>query len=98
MLRGQCTAEQSMKFHDAKIGTSYTRSVSRFPVSAYLTLTIPSYRFLLVVLATYKQIRSQSAPVLSKVDEDNFDRAIDFLRPGTRRTLSGSAPALTPLQ
>ncbi|KAL1760882.1 hypothetical protein FB107DRAFT_202073 [Schizophyllum commune] len=62
VLRGQCTAEQSTKFHDAKIGTSYTR-------------------FLLVVLATYKQIRSQSAPVLSKVDEDNFDRAIDFLRP-----------------
>ncbi|KAL1669111.1 hypothetical protein GGF50DRAFT_95722 [Schizophyllum commune] len=62
VLRDQCTAEQSAKFHDAKIGTSYTR-------------------FLLVVLATYKQIRTQSAPVLSKVNEDNFDRAIDFLRP-----------------
>ncbi|KAL1748939.1 hypothetical protein HDZ31DRAFT_59825 [Schizophyllum fasciatum] len=62
VLRGQCTPEQSMKFHDTKIATSYTR-------------------FLLVVLATYKQIRSQGAPVLSKVNEDNFDRAIDFLRP-----------------
>ncbi|TRM65844.1 hypothetical protein BD626DRAFT_555916 [Schizophyllum amplum] len=38
-------------------------------------------RFLLVVLATYKQIRSQDSPVLSSVDEDNFDRAIEFLRP-----------------
>ena len=35
-----------------------------------------------MVLGTYQQIRNQSAPVMSDVDEDNFDRAFDLLRPG----------------
>jgi hypothetical protein len=39
-------------------------------------------RFLLVVLGTYKQIRNQAMPVMSDVDEDNFDRAFDLIRPG----------------
>ncbi|KAH7904414.1 putative halogenase [Hygrophoropsis aurantiaca] len=38
-------------------------------------------RFLLVVLGTYKQMRNQSLPVMSDVDEDNFDRAFDLIRP-----------------
>ncbi|KAJ7681861.1 putative halogenase, partial [Mycena polygramma] len=38
-------------------------------------------RFLLVVLSIYRQITAQAAPVLSDVDEDNFDRAFDSLRP-----------------
>ncbi|KAG1886509.1 putative halogenase [Suillus subluteus] len=38
-------------------------------------------RFLLVVLGTYKQIRNQAIPVMSDVDEDNFDRAFDLIRP-----------------
>ncbi|KAG1823475.1 putative halogenase, partial [Suillus subaureus] len=38
-------------------------------------------RFLLVVLGTYKQIRNQYMPVMSDVDEDNFDRAFDLIRP-----------------
>ncbi|KAJ7668518.1 FAD binding domain-containing protein [Mycena polygramma] len=39
-------------------------------------------RFQVVVLSAYKQIRSsQSADVLSDIDEDNFDRAFSFLRP-----------------
>ncbi|KAJ7090631.1 putative halogenase [Mycena epipterygia] len=38
-------------------------------------------RFLLVVLSAYRQITSQSVPVLSDIDEDNFDRAFDFIRP-----------------
>ncbi|KAJ7500064.1 putative halogenase [Mycena latifolia] len=38
-------------------------------------------RFLVVVLSAYKQITSQSVPVLSDIDEDNFDRAFDFIRP-----------------
>ncbi|KAG1896578.1 putative halogenase [Suillus fuscotomentosus] len=38
-------------------------------------------RFLLVVLGTYKQIRNQAMPVMSDVDEDNFDRAFDLIRP-----------------
>jgi hypothetical protein len=40
------------------------------------------HRFLLVVLGTYKQIRNQAMPVMSDVDEDNFDRAFDLIRPG----------------
>ncbi|KAG2036807.1 putative halogenase [Suillus americanus] len=38
-------------------------------------------RFLIVVLGTYKQIRNQSVPVMSDVNEDNFDRAFDLIRP-----------------
>ncbi|KAJ7458522.1 putative halogenase [Mycena latifolia] len=38
-------------------------------------------RFLLVVLSAYRQITSQSVPVLSDIDEDNFDRAFEFIRP-----------------
>jgi len=39
-------------------------------------------RFQVVVLSAYKQIRSsQSADVLSDINEDNFDRAFSFLRP-----------------
>lgn len=40
-------------------------------------------RFLLVVLSAYNQMRHQNAPVLSDLDEDNFDRAFAFFRPGT---------------
>lgn len=39
-------------------------------------------RFLLVVLSAYRQIRAQEQPVLSDFDEDNFDRAFAFFRPG----------------
>ncbi|KAJ7131942.1 putative halogenase [Mycena filopes] len=49
-------------------------------------------RFLVVVLSVYRQINAQGAPVLSDVDEDNFDRAFDFLRPiiqGTVDTAGG---------
>ncbi|KAH7908475.1 putative halogenase, partial [Hygrophoropsis aurantiaca] len=38
-------------------------------------------RFLVVVLGTYKQMRNQSQPVMSDIDEDNFDRAFDLIRP-----------------
>ncbi|KAG1812373.1 putative halogenase [Suillus variegatus] len=38
-------------------------------------------RFLLVILGTYKQIRNQSKPVMNDVDEDNFDRAFNLIRP-----------------
>ena len=39
-------------------------------------------RFQVVVLSAYKQICAQSTNVLSDIDEDNFDRALGFLRPG----------------
>ncbi|KAK0477526.1 putative halogenase [Armillaria novae-zelandiae] len=38
-------------------------------------------RFLFVVLGIYKQIRAQETAVLYDAEEDNFDRAIDSLRP-----------------
>lgn len=39
-------------------------------------------RFLLVVMTALKQIRMQHEPVLSDFDEDGFDRAFGFLKPG----------------
>lgn len=44
-------------------------------------------RFLLVVLGTYQQIRNQDLSILSDVDEDNFDRAFNLIRP----VIQGSA-------
>ncbi|KAF7334715.1 FAD/NAD P-binding domain-containing protein [Mycena venus] len=61
-IRKQCTEAEAVAFHDAKVGTSYTR-------------------FLLVVLGVYKQIKAQESPVFSDINEDNFDRAFQFLRP-----------------
>ncbi|KAJ7450214.1 putative halogenase [Mycena latifolia] len=43
-------------------------------------------RFFLVFLSAYRQITSQSVPVLSDIDEDNFDRAFEFIRPGAADT------------
>lgn len=40
------------------------------------------HRFLVVVLSAYKQIRAQSTNVLADIDEDNFDKAFMFFRPG----------------
>ncbi|KAJ6553090.1 putative halogenase [Mycena capillaripes] len=54
-IRGQCTEEEAIRFHNEKTGTSYT--------------------------SAYRQITSQSVPVLSDINEDNFDRAFDFIRP-----------------
>jgi len=53
--------------------------------------------FLLVVMAALKQIRMQEEPVLSDIDEDGFDRAFQFLKPGkafmdiSRALANGSA-------
>lgn len=41
-----------------------------------------STRFQVVVLSAYKQIRSQTDDILSDIDEDNYDRAFAYLRPG----------------
>jgi flavine halogenase len=38
-------------------------------------------RFLLVVLASYRQMRNQEMDVLSSVDQDNFDAAFKSIRP-----------------
>ncbi|KAF7342923.1 hypothetical protein MSAN_02008800 [Mycena sanguinolenta] len=52
-------------------------------ISFHTQKTSTSYtRFLLVVLSAYRQITHQSVAVLADVDEDNYDRAFDFIRPG----------------
>jgi len=38
-------------------------------------------RFLVVVLAAYRQVRNQEVPVISDIDEDNFDKAFGFFKP-----------------
>ncbi|KAF8067711.1 hypothetical protein FPV67DRAFT_1764766 [Lyophyllum atratum] len=38
-------------------------------------------RFLLIVLSAYKQMRALDQPVLSDINEENFDRAFNFFRP-----------------
>ncbi|KAF5310508.1 hypothetical protein D9758_018781 [Tetrapyrgos nigripes] len=69
-IRGHCSEAEAAKWHDKKVGISYTR-------------------FLLVVMGAYKQIRAQQVPVLSDVDEDNFDRAFSLIRP----VIQGTADA-----
>ncbi|KAF5384531.1 hypothetical protein D9757_006465 [Collybiopsis confluens] len=39
-------------------------------------------RFQLVVLSAYKQLRDQQMNILTDIDEENYDRAFAFLRPG----------------
>lgn len=49
-----------------------------------LTLETETFRsFLVVVLSAYRQMHAQNHPVLSDVDEDNFDRAFEHFRPST---------------
>ena len=40
-------------------------------------------RFLVVVLSAYKQIRAQEMPILHDVNEADFDRAFELIRPRT---------------
>ncbi|RDB25409.1 Sulochrin halogenase [Hypsizygus marmoreus] len=48
----------------------------------HTTKVAASYtRFLVVVLAAYRQMHAQEHPVLSDVDEKNFDRAFEHFRP-----------------
>lgn len=79
-LRGTVTEEKAARWHDSKVGTAYTRFVSGLS-SKYNDPDL-SVSFLIVVLATYKQMRNQDVAIMSDIDEDNFDRAFDILRPG----------------
>lgn len=36
----------------------------------------------MVVMGAYKQMKAQDEPILSDVNEQDFDRAFDFLKPG----------------
>ena len=55
-------------------------------------------RFLFIVLGIYKQIKAQEEPVMFEVDEDNFDRAFQFLRPGAYCTPAYYASYSYPLR
>ncbi|KAG2136715.1 putative halogenase [Suillus clintonianus] len=75
-IRGLSSEDDAQRWHTSKIGSSYTRHVDL--VTGVVAANV---MFLLVVLGTYKQIRNQAMPVMSDVDEDNFDKAFDILRP-----------------
>ena len=60
---------------------SYTRYVIIIILDYIFDLL--GFRFQIVVLSAYKQIRSQSDDILSDIDEDNYDRAFNYLRPGS---------------
>lgn len=49
-----------------------------------------SDRFLVVVLAAYRQMHAQEHPVLSDVEEKNFDRAFEHFRPSAPQLLRTS--------
>lgn len=57
------------------------------PISLTKVSDLPFVRFLVVVMSAYKQIRSQSMDILSDVDEEDFDRAFNILRPGESHDL-----------
>lgn len=43
-------------------------------------------KFLVVILGTYRQIRSQDEDVLSTIHEGNFDRAFEHIRPSMKHS------------
>ncbi|KAK0498924.1 hypothetical protein EDD18DRAFT_55561 [Armillaria luteobubalina] len=67
----------------ASISASIRKTCSELQAAQFhdKKVAIAYIRFLLVVMGVYKQIRNQDLPILAEVDEDNFDRAFDILRP-----------------
>lgn len=51
------------------------------PISSYRSTEILD-SFLFVVLGAYRQMRQQDQPILSDVNEDNFDGAFAMFKPG----------------
>lgn len=79
-IRGHCTESSAAEWHTRRVSTSYTRYVCLRP--GFLFVCYMLQRFQVVVLSAYKQIRAQDMDILSDIDEDNYDRAFSFLRPG----------------
>ncbi|KAK0194558.1 putative halogenase [Armillaria mellea] len=67
----------------ASISASIRKTCSELRAAQFhdKKVAIAYTRFLLVVMGVYKQIRNQDLHILAEVDEDNFDRAFDILRP-----------------
>lgn len=67
-----------------------SRQVIRGPLICVISLVaflMVFCRFQVVVLSAYKQLRAQNMNILSDVNEDNYDRAFAFLRPGKQNLL-----------
>ena len=79
-IRNHCHELQAAGWHTRRVSTSYTRY--RFLTLCPECSPLIWPRFQVVVLSAYKQIRSQNIDILSDIDEDNYDRAFSFLRPG----------------
>lgn len=64
--------------------SEFLRAIQGRPYQLIVDAMVTDFlsRFQVVVLGAYKQICAQSTNVLSDIDEDNFDRALGFLRPG----------------
>jgi hypothetical protein len=84
-IRGHCSETKSAEWHTRRVSTSYTR-YSKRSVPSFSLLIFHLFRFQVVVLSAYKQIRAQSDDILSDINEDNYDRAFSFLRPGELTT------------
>ncbi len=85
--RKNCTERVAAEWHTRRVSTSYTR----YAVPSHGKIRLRSlifYRFQVVVLSAYKQIRSHSDNILCDIDEDNYDRAFLFLRPGKVHIIS----------
>lgn len=80
-VRGDCSEAEAAAWHSKRVAISYTRCVASVR-NLHCTVAHAQRRFLVVVLSAYKQIRAQSVHVLADIDEDNFDKAFAFFRPG----------------
>jgi len=80
VIDGASDENTAAEFHNTEIKTAYTRQVlSQF---YFLWPNRHGHRFFVVVIAGYKQMRGGvSADVLNDVDEKNFDRAFNLIRP-----------------
>jgi hypothetical protein len=91
-IRHDCSEALAAKWHTQRVATSYTRQGLLLDFHSFFSDDF--CRFQIVVLSAYKQIRSQSADILSDIDEDNYDRAFNFLRPGEPRRFLAPLPDL----
>ena len=88
-IRGHCGEAEAAQWHSSRVSLSYTRYFILLRTWSCPPTQTPSFRFLIVVLSAYKQIRAQSMNVLADIEERNFDKAFAFLRPGKLPPLWG---------
>ena len=85
-VRGDCIGIEAAAWYSKRVAVSYTRYAQVALVRGAVA-ELCAGRFLVVVLSAYKQIRAQSTNVLSDIDDDNFDKAFAFFRPGASLSL-----------